>query len=147
MGGEVVFEWNNVVAGGCFLVAAAFLLYWTQRRVHLLRMRFLNLEARIEAALDELRERLNELPSAPANRPLAPVASTGPAPGAGRSEQRWKALDLARQGAGTREIARTLEMQPAEIDLLLKVSRYQKDMPSNGRRLERNTAAMAPQRN
>ena len=101
------------------------------QRIRALRVQVLTLEADLEAAVRNLEVRLNTT----ASRAQASGASTTlpniERPQARRETKREIVLELAKSGADTAGIAERLKMQPAEVDLLLKASRYRRSYAPN----------------
>ena len=110
------------------LVLLGYLFY---RRIRALRVQLLTIEADLAAAVQNFEARLNTMASRG-----APAEAPAPAPARARSSARREtkreiAFELAKTGFGTAGIAERLEMQPVEVELLLKLSRLRRGRPAD----------------
>ena len=113
-----------------FQVGLVLLGYLFCRRVRALRTHLLTIEADLEATVQNFEARLSTI----ASRGV-PAEVPSPAPACAESStcretKREIAFELAKSGFGTAGIAERLEMQPVEVDLLLKVSRCRRGRPA-----------------
>ena len=116
-----------------FQVGLVLLGYLFFQRIRALRVQVLTLEADLEAAVRNLEASLNTTASrAHASDPSVPLPASE-TPQARRETKREIVLELANSGADTAGIAERLRMQPAEVDLLLKASRYRRAHASDAR--------------
>ena len=96
------------------------------RRIRLLRVQVLTLEADLDAASQNIEARYRAIAlRAPPKNTSTPACSHED-PQAHRKTKREIALELAVSGMDTTEIAERLGMEIAEVELCLKASRYRK---------------------
>ena len=96
------------------------------RRIRLLRVQVLTLEADLDAASQNFEARYRAIAlRAPAKNTSTP-ASSHEDPQAHRKTKREIALELAVSGMDAAEIAERLGMQIVEVELFLKASRHRK---------------------
>ena len=109
-----------------FQAGLVLLGYLFFERIRALRVQVLTIEADLEAVVRNLEASLNTTASrAQASDPSVPLPASE-TPHTRRATKREIVLELVKSGADTAEIAERLKMQPAEVDLLLKASRYRR---------------------
>lgn len=114
-----------------FQAGLVLLGYLFFRCIRVLRGQVLTMEADLEAAIQSFEVRLNTIASRAPASSAPPSSAVRERPRARRETKREVVLALAHGGADAAAMAERLSLQPAEVDLLLKASRYRRAYAPN----------------